>query len=623
MDDSSETKLNQQLTFSYKSFAVSPQFADGSSSSDFTCDFNKNHDLSHVPKEMPLIQLASGCPDLSDQSLSDLKETEKPCSSQEPLPLYIVSIIFALGLTFALILHVYLGESLVFVKGVLVSDHERCTELGQRVLHDGGSSVDAAITAALCLGVVHPHMSGVGGGGVILVHDIHKNKTRVINFQGTAPKTLKEEMLQNVSELKAGLYVGVPGMLRGLHQAHSLYGSLSWVDVTTRAAAVAREGFNVSFSLAEALSKVKGEQLSQRFRDIFFPDGQALRPGSYLRMPSLAGVLEAGLSNFYDGNFSQEIEDEVRANGGVLSRDDISNYSVQVEQPVEGLYNEFIIQVPPPPSAGAALISALKLLEGARLSENNNTENQTYHWIAEALNAALAMASGLGDPKYNSSVTELLSDMLSMSQAEVPHQRINYSTVHSLQTELWAGQVAVMGPDDLVVSVASSLNRPFGSRITTQSGVILNSLILDFSWPNKTREQLITNQKNRVQPGKRPLSSLMPTIVVPGRHKCGIHAALSSSGGQQSLSVIIQVLMSTLSLHKEKNDSLSVTRLHPQLQPNRLLGDSEFPEDGVQFLDEKGHKVQSMRMNSAVQGVLRNKDNITAITLPQLSHSLT
>ncbi|XP_070814249.1 glutathione hydrolase 7-like [Chaetodon trifascialis] len=577
MDDSSKTELNPQLTFNYKSFAVSPQFADGSASSDFTCDLNKNHDLSHLPKEMPLTQLASGSPGVSDQSLFDLKETEKHWSSQESLPVYVVSvvsIIFAVGLTVALILHVYLGETLVFVKGVLVSDHACCTELGQRVLHDRGSSVDAAITAALCLGVVHPHKSGVGGGGVMLVHDIHKNETRVINFQGTAPKMLKEEMLQNVSEVKAGLYVGVPGMLRGLHQAHSLYGSLPWVDVIARAAAVAREGFNVSLSLAEAISKVKGEQLSPRFRDMFFPDGQALRPGSYLRMPSLAGVLEAGLSNFYEGNFSQEVEDEVRANGGVLSRDDISNYSVQVEQPVEGLYNEFIIQVPPPPSAGAALISVLKLLEGFHLSENNSTENQTYHWIAEALKAALAMASGLGDPKYNSSVTELLSDMLSASQAEVLHRRINYSTVHSLQTELWAGRVVVMGPDDLIVSVASSLSRPFGSRIITQSGVILNSLILDFSWPNNTQGQFSTNQKNRIQPGKRPLSSLMPIIVVPGWHKCGIHAALSSSG--QSLSVITQVLMNTLSLHKEKNDSLSVRRLHPQRQPNRPLVDCKF-----------------------------------------------
>ncbi|XP_030274967.1 glutathione hydrolase 7-like isoform X1 [Sparus aurata] len=621
MNVSSETKLNQHFTGGYKSCAGSTQFPDGSSQSDFTCDLNKNHDFSHLPQEVPLKQLVSGSPNVSDQSLSDLKQTDEDGPMHDSTA-YAVSITFVIGVTIALILHIYVMGILAIVKGVSASDHKRCTALSQRVLHDGGSSVDAAIAAALCLGVVHPHVSGIGGGGVMMVHDIQKNVTRVIHFQGTAPNTLREEMLPNVLQLKAGLQVGVPGMLRGLHHAHSLYGSLSWEDVVTRAAAVAKDGFNVSVSLAEAILKVKSERLSQRFLDMFLPGGQALRAGSFVRMPGLAGVMEAGLWNFYEGNFSQELEDEVQANGGVLSRDDISNYSVQVEQPVEGLYNEFITQVPPPPSAGTALISALNLLEGFHLTENNNTENQTYQQIAEALKAAMAMASGLGDPKYNSSMTELLSDMLSKSQTEALHQRIKYSTVRPLQTELMAGQVVVMGPDDIVVSLASSLSRPFGSRIVTRSGVILNSLILDFSWPNKTHEQLFTQQNNRVQPGKRPLSSLLPTIVVPVWSKCGIYAALSSSGGQQSLSVITQVLIHLLSLHEEKNSSLSLTRLHPKLKPKRVHADSEFPEEGVQFLDEKGHKVQGVKTNSVFQGVRRNKDTISVITLPPLSDGL-
>ncbi|TMS19021.1 Glutathione hydrolase 7 [Larimichthys crocea] len=406
MDVSPEIKLNQHLTLSYKSCAHH-----SSSPSDFTCDSDKKQatHLSHLPKEIPLKQLVSGSPHLLDRSLSDVKETEKDYSSQNTLiTVYAVSITFAIGVTISLILHIYFLESLVFVKGMLVSDDDHCTALGQRVLHDRGSSVDAAIVAALCL--------------------------------------------------------------------------------------------------AEAVSKVKDEQLSQRFRDTFFPDGQALRPGSFLRMPRLARVLEAGLSNFYDGVFTQEMEDELRANGGVLTRGDISNYSVQVEQPVEGLSNEFIIQVPPPPSAGAALLSALNLLQGIHLNENNNnTENQTHQWIAEALKPALVLASGLGDPKYNSLVTELLSDMLSKSKAEVFRQRTNSSTVHPLQTEVTAGQVVVMGPDDLIVSTA------------------------------------------------------------------------------------------------------------------RSASSAEFPEKHVLFLHEKDLKVQRVEMNSAVQGILKNKNAITAISPPQSS----
>uniref|UniRef100_A0A3B4XEC3 Glutathione hydrolase n=1 Tax=Seriola lalandi dorsalis TaxID=1841481 RepID=A0A3B4XEC3_SERLL len=554
MDVSPETKLNKQSTCSYRSFADSCQLADGSSG-----------DLSHLPKEIPLKEMASGSPNLFGQSLSSLTETDKDSSSL--MPLCAVSIIFATGVTVALILRCYLGESMV--RHVCGCSHRCCP---------------------------------VSGGGVILLHDIHKNETKVINFQGTAPKALTEAVLQN-----AGLQVGVPGMLRGLHHAHRLYGSLSWEDVVSRAAAVAIEGFSVSFSLAEAISKVKGEQLPQRFREMFFPGGQALLPGSFLRTPTLAGVLQADLSNFYDGNFSQEIVDEVQSNGGVLSREDISNYSV-----------EFIIQVPPPPSAGAALISALSLLEGFRLSESNNTENQTDRWIAEVQDS-LAMASGLGDPKYNSSLAELLSDMLSKIQAEMidyshtsPHK--HYSTIHSLQPELQAGQVAVMGPDDLMVSsdINDHTRRPFGSRLITPSGVILNSLMLDFSWPNKTRGQFQTNQRNGVQPGKRPLSSVMPTIVVPAWHKCGIYMALSSTG----VSATTQVLISALSNHQEKNESLSLKRFH---LPNRPLFDSDSPEEGVPLLHEKGHVAQRVKTDSAVLGILRNRDVIKTIAVPELS----
>ncbi|XP_061584303.1 glutathione hydrolase 7-like [Cololabis saira] len=515
-----------------------------------------------------LKELSSGSPDVSHHHLSRVQAESCCCSQDLPAHLFAVPIIFAAGVTIALILQIHLNASLaevgrvakkctqvkvlpllshllntaalqVFLKGV-VSDHERCTALGERVLGDRGSSVDAAIAGALCLGVMHPHVSGVGGGGVMLVHDIRRNETKVINFQGAAPETFKEEMLQNGSEIKAGLLVGVPGMLLGLHRAHSLYGSLSWEDVVSRAAHVAREGFNVSLSLADAISKVKGERLQERFRNVFVPGGRALSPGSYVRMPGLAQVLQAGLHSFYHGELLQEMEDEVRGNGGVLSREDISNYDVETQDPLESPYHDLIVQVPPPPSAGAALITALNLLEGFHFRENNVTENQIHRWINESLTAALALASGLGDPKANSSVTELLSVMLSKHQAEVLRQKMIHSQTspsdpHSLPPELLTGQVVVMGPDNLVVSVASSLSRPFGSRILTRSGILLNGLVLHSSWPNGS------SQDTGVQPGPRPLAFLMPSVLVPVRDKCGPYMALSSSGGPNRLSKVIQV----------------------------------------------------------------------------------
>ncbi|KAM3622325.1 uncharacterized protein V6R79_023221 [Siganus canaliculatus] len=493
---SSETKLNPKLTSSYNSCGGSPPLADSSSPS----DLNKNHGLSNG------------------------KKTDEDHSSKESLkPVYVVAVTVALGVTVAMMVHIYLRGNLMFVKGVLVSDHEYCTMLGQRVLHERGSSVDAAITATLCLAVVHPHVSGVGGGGVMLVHNIRRNETRVIDFQGSAPKSLGEKMLQDVSEVKDSSWE--------CQECSEDYRLLT------------------TCMEAEALLKIRGEELPQRFRDVFFPDGQPLHPGSFLKMPSLAGVLQSGLSNFYDGTFSREMEEEVRANGGVLSRDDLSNYRVQVQPPVEDLFNGFIVKVPPPPSVGEALILALRMMEGFHLNQTNLTATQTRHWDAE-------VSDGWGEKP------ELLSGMLSKSLAQRLHQTSNYSTIHLPQTEPLTGHVVVMGPDNLMVSVASSLSRLFGSRILTRSGIILNSIMIDLFQSNKTGGQLSTQQKSSMFQGKKPLSFLMPIIVVPAWNKCSMHLALSTSSGHQSLNMISQVI-TALIFSQEKNDSLSIRSLHP------------------------------------------------------------
>ncbi|XP_029948340.1 glutathione hydrolase 7-like [Salarias fasciatus] len=307
---------------------------------------------------------------------------------------------------------------------------------------------------------------------------------------------------------------------------------------------------------------------------MFAPHGRALSPGSVVRIPALARVLEAGLSSFYNGNLSQEIVKEVRANGGVLSRVDISNYTAEVQQPLEGHFEDFIIQVPPPPSAGAALISVLKLLEDFHLRENNATENQTHQLNAEALRAAAA--SVLDGNTSNSSVTELLSHILSKSQADElwmnsSHASEYDSSRHPAQTEQIGGQVVVMGSDNLMVSVASSLSRAFGSRIVTPSGIILNSLLLDFSRSNEVggRLQNVRNISDNVE--RRPELFLLPTIIIPARHRCGIRMAISSSGGQSHVKVMTQMLSAAPLIQKEENETHFIDRL--QLLPkSHLLG---------------------------------------------------
>lgn len=586
-------------------------------------------------KSARLQRLPSSASDLASQDIASLRETTRDpftedCACQRDGLTVIITacLTFATGVTVALIMQIYFGDPQVFNQGAVVTDVSQCTALGFSVLGKQGSSVDAAVTAALCLGVVHPHTSGIGGGGVMLVHDIRKNETRVIDFRETAPSAIHEEMLQRNLDLNPGLLVGVPGMLSGLHQAHQLYGRLPWKDVVTLAADVARNGFNVSHDLAEALAKVKDQNMSEAFQDLFLPNGQAPLSGLFSRRLDLAAILDVvaakGISEFYSGNLTQEIAASVQAKGGVLTEDDFGNYSTVLQQPAEIVYQGHHVMTAPAPHAGVATITALNILEGYNIT-SQMSRNSTFHWVAEAVKIALSLASGLGDPMYDSSVSELVTKMTSKSQAQQFRQMINdtqafpavhYTPSFTLEEGATAAQVVVMGPDDHIVSVMSSLNKPFGSGIVTPSGILLNSQILDFSWPNKTDDSS-PNPRNNIQPGKRPLSFLMPTAVRPAVGLCGTYVAVGSSDGEKALSGITEVLLNVLSSRKNMSDSLAYGRFHPQLQPNTLLVDAEFLDEDVELLQAKGHKVERVDLLSLVEGTRRTNDLIIGVKDPR------
>ncbi|XP_057685931.1 glutathione hydrolase 7 isoform X2 [Corythoichthys intestinalis] len=580
-------------------------------------------------------RLPSSASDLAYQDAMSLRETTtdpftQDCACQrDGLKVIITACLtFATGVTVALIMQIYFGDPQVFHQGAVVTDVARCTSLGFEILGKQGSSVDAAITAALCLGIVHPHTSGLGGGGVMLVHDIRKNETRVIDFRETAPAAIREELLQTKLDLKPGLLVGVPGMLSGMHQAHQLYGRLPWKDVVTMAADVARDGFNVTHELAEALAKIKNQNISDAFRDLFLPNGHAPLFGLLSRRLDLASILDAvadkGISEFYNGNLTQEIVSAVHLSNGVLTEDDLGNYSTVLQKAAHINYQGHHVMVAPAPHAGIGLIAALNILEGYNITKQEPRKN-TYHWTAESVKIALALASGLGDPIFDTSISEIVSKMLSKEQASLLRQMINdnqafpashYTPLFTLEDDAVAAQVIVMGPDDHIVSVVSSLNKPFGSRIVTPSGILLNSQIMAFSWPNKTQTST-PNPHNSLQPGKRPLSFLMPTAVRPSDGLCGTYIAVGSSNGAKSLSSITQVLLNVLSSRKNMSDSLAFGRLHPQLERNTLLVDSEFLDEDVELLEAKGHKIERINVLSLVEGTLRTNDLIIGVTDPR------
>uniref|UniRef100_A0A8B9FAQ8 Glutathione hydrolase n=1 Tax=Amazona collaria TaxID=241587 RepID=A0A8B9FAQ8_9PSIT len=568
-------------------------------------------------KSARLQRLPSSSSEMGSQDVSPLQETSKDpfsgdCSCrQDGLTVIITACLtFATGVTVALIMQIYFGDPQIFHRGAVVTDAARCTALGIEVLNTGGSSVDAAIASALCAGVVNPHTSGIGGGGVMLVHDIRKNRSWVIDFREVAPLGIPlEGDLQKDTKVRSspGLLVGVPGMLQGMHQG------------CPHAAEAVPWG---------PCGGLKELNYSDKFQEIFLPDGQPLLPGMFIRRLDLAAVLELlgaeGVSAFYSGNLTQEMISEVHNYGGVLVEEDFSNYSVTVENPVRTVYRGHLVFSPPPPHAGPALITALNILEGFNITSQVPRGN-ILHWMAETLKIALSLASSLGDPSEDVSVTHAAESMMSKSEANSLRQLVNdsqsfSSDVHvphsSMESGPAASQVLVMGPDDFIVAVVSSLNRPFGSGIMTPSGVLLNSQMLDF-WQNRTMNHSIPRPQNLIQPRKRPLSFLLPTIVRPSEGMCGTYLCLGANNGDRALSSIVQVLVNVLTFNKNLSESLSLGRLHPQLQSNTLQVDGGFPEEDIEFLVARGHQVDKVKVLSLVHGARRTNSFIIGLKDPR------
>uniref|UniRef100_A0A8D2LQ96 Glutathione hydrolase n=1 Tax=Varanus komodoensis TaxID=61221 RepID=A0A8D2LQ96_VARKO len=584
-------------------------------------------------KSARLQRLPSSSSEMGSQDVSPLRETSKDpfsgdCSCrQDGLTVIITACLtFATGVTVALIMQIYFGDPQIFHQGAVVTDAARCTALGIEVLNKQGSSVDAAITSALCSGIINPHTAGIGGGGVMLVHDIRKNESRVIDFRETAPFSIQEEGLRKAWETKPGLLVGVPGMIKGLHEAHQSYGRLPWRQLLGFAADVAQDGFNVTRDLGDCASEQNNH--SDKFRETFLPDGQPLLPGMFMRRPDLAALLEllgsGGVSAFYSGNVTQEIISEVLKFGGTLSEEDFSNYTVLVENPVHTVYQGHLVLSPSPPHVGPALITALNILEGFNITSQVAKEN-ILHWITETLKVVLALASSLGDPFYDASISHSVEDMMSKSKANLLRQQIDSQPFPSelhiphfpMETGPSASQVLVMGPDDYIVAVVSSLNRPFGSGIMTSSGILLNSQMLDFSWMNETENHSSPSLRNFIQPGKRPLSFLLPTVVRPSEGMCGTYLCLGANGGDKALSSITQVLVNVLTYNKNLSESLSLGRLHPQLQSNILEVDSEFPEEDISYFTTRGESVNKVEVLSVVHGARRTNNFIIGVKDPR------
>ena len=505
--------------------------------------------------------------------------------------------------------------------GMVASDSELASIAGREVLRKGGNAFDSAVATALALGVVHPHSSGIGGGAFAVYYHAKSGEIRALDSRESAPSGILMDHFRPGGKLDpklsvmGGLAVAVPGELKGLRYLHQRFGNLPWKEVVTPSISLAENGFKVSHYLAAVLRKNRERfELSPYLSRTYYPQGKLLEPGAILKQPKLAEALrliaDKGIKAFYEGTIAHAIVHTVTEAGGVLQLNDLSDFQPRVLRPLKGNYRGHeIYTMPSPSSGGLVLLQMLKVLEKFPLQTLGHNSSSMVHVVAEVMKHAYAnRAKYMGDDRFiKIPVDNLLSEaaineIYSRISMQKTLSRDEYGT-HILKDDGGTTHFSVMDREGNTVAMTSTINTFFGSQVVVEDfGIILNNQMDDFSLapgvPNAYG--LIGSQANSILPGKKPLSSMTPTLVFQGNKPV---LALGGSGGPRIISGVVQVLMNVLDYGMQIQAAINAPRFHHQWVPETLLLETEIPVDVRRNLLDKGHEIEDLTARNVIQGI--------------------
>jgi len=507
---------------------------------------------------------------------------------------------------------------------IVVSVHELASQAGVEIMQAGGNAVDAAVATGFALAVVHPAAGNIGGGGFMMIR-MADGKPHFLDYREKAPAGATRDMyldsqgnvIQGASEYgyKA---IGVPGSVAGMLYAERKWGKLTPRQVIAPAIRLARDGYALSWEEARDLHDrhLAGFPESRR---IFQRDGDYYKTGEIFRQPDLARTLERIADNpddFYHGSLARALASAVQKGGGLITADDLVHYEVKEREPVRGTYRGFeVISAPPPSSGGTVLIESLNILEGYDLAKLGSRSAQAIHFIIEALRRAFFdRAEFLGDPdfakipvaqlidkKYAAGWRETIEPQRASPSKELKRPAVfseleQYAAEHSpamaVHESTQTTHYSVVDGEGNAVAVTTTLNGLFGSRVTAEGlGFLLNNEMDDFSSkpgvPNS--DGLIRGEANAIGPGKRPLSSMTPTIVV---HDGKTVMVLGSPGSSKIITTVANVLMGVVDYGMNIQEAVNAPRFHHQWMPDVLNVEKWFSPDTVNLLQQMGYNVE-------------------------------
>jgi len=511
---------------------------------------------------------------------------------------------------------------------MVASQEALATRIGVDILKRGGNAVDAAVAVGFALAVTLPRAGNIGGGGFMLVYSKKENKTIAIDYREVAPASATKTMFLDAKgdadpkkSRDSGLAVGVPGTVAGLALAHEKYGSgkFKLSELIGPAIALAENGIIVDEDLAESLPLARNRLAAWPSSAKIFlkPDGAALMRGDRLIQTDLAQTLSTiaakGTKGFYEGPVAEKIVAAVNSAGGAMTVADFASYKVYEREPVRGTYRGFeIVSMPPPSSGGIHIIQILNMLESYRLNEMGAHSADTLHVMTESMKPAYADRSEyLGDPGF---VQVPVKQLVSKKYAEARRAEITMDKARPAR-EIKPGNLApyesdqtthysIIDSEGNAVANTYTLNFSYGVGMVAEgTGILLNNELDDFAAkagvPNGYG--LIGGDANAPAPGKRPLSSMSPTLVLKGGK---VYLVTGSPGGSRIITTVLQVISNVIDHGMNVQEAVSAPRIHHQWLPDELRVERGLSIDTVRILESRGHKVVVTPTSGSAQTIM-------------------
>jgi gamma-glutamyltranspeptidase/glutathione hydrolase len=494
-------------------------------------------------------------------------------------------------------------------QGMVVAMESIAADVGLSVLQKGGNAVDAAVAVGFAMAVTHPFAGNIGGGGYMLIR-LADGRTTFIDFRERAPQKSSHDMYLDAKgnptrdSIEGWRSSGVPGTVRGFEIAVTKYGKRAWAENMAPAMELATKGFPVSYPLAEGLKGSRSLASSPESKRIFQKNGAFFDIGETLTQPELAQTLarisKNGPSEFYEGETARRFAAEMASHGGIITLDDLKNYQAIERTPLSGTYHGYtIITSPPSSSGGTALLEMLGILDGTGYEKGGAGSASSIHYLAESMRRAYAdrneyvgdpafvkvPIAGLLDPSYLAKLRSSIDP-----ERATPSDQVRPGKPAGTE-QMETTHYSVVDAEGNAVAVTYTLNGGYGNGITVPGlGFLLNNEMDDFASKPGTPNMfgLVQGEANAIQPGKRPLSSMTPTIVVKDGK---LFMTAGAPGGSRISTAVLQVILNVIDFGMNVQDAVDAPRVHHQWLPDKLSLERGISPDTVALLKSRGYDV--------------------------------